>query len=74
MSKLNTAPRKFRIINRYCTVVRPEIKTSAQMTGSIHDYIDVPVIDTHGTWPILSGLTYDEMATLAIRLRQAKLL
>lgn len=65
MSKLNTAPRHFRIVHRMCTVVRPEIKTGAQMTGRIHDYVDVPVIHTRGTWPIVHGLSDRSLLSLA---------
>lgn len=65
MSKLNTSRRRFRIINRMCTIVRPEIKTAREMSGTAHDYIDVPVIATHGEWPIVHGLSDRSLLSLA---------
>lgn len=66
MSRLNANPRRFNTRFRRSTVVRPEIKTGKQMSGTVHDYIDVPTIDTRGGWPMVHMIDDDTLIRMGV--------
>lgn len=64
--KLNKTPRGFNTVFRRSTVLHPKFDSKMQATA--HSYIDVPTIDTRGSWPMVYMIgedTFVEMAILA---------
>ena len=51
-------------------VTHPAIKTAKGMTGTIHDYVEVPAIATRGEWPIAHLIADEQLAELAIMYRK----
>jgi hypothetical protein len=66
MSRPNWNPRQFKTKFRRTIVVRPEIKTAKEMSGTVHDYVDVPAIATRGTWPVVHMIRDDTLIRLGV--------
>lgn len=45
----------------YVTVVDPRIKTESHRTGTVHDYVRVPRLATHGSFPLMQLLSDQSM-------------
>lgn len=57
MSRLNRSPRKFNTRFRVVTVVKPEITSRKQMSGTVFDYTEMRAIDTRGTANVVDLLS-----------------
>lgn len=70
MRKLNKTRRTWNTKFRRMLIVHPSIKTAKGMSGTIHDYVEAPVIATRGEWPIAQMVSDAELAGLAILYRK----
>ena len=69
MSKLNRNTRSFNTVFRQSTILHPAIqasKTNRDWQPSRNDYIDVPTINTRGTWPSVHMIDEDTFVQMAI--------
>lgn len=70
MSRPNRTPRMFNTKFRRTMIVHPAIKTAKGMSGTIHDYVEAPVITTRGKWPIAQMISDEQLAGMAILYRK----
>lgn len=57
-----------KIVHRMITVLDPRLKGNLAYTK--RDYMQVPAIDTHGTWPLIQMIDEDTMIRFAVLANQ----